>query len=100
MTTEDSIDLVDLDYDWQLSEAIKELEKFVQDFAPQTIGLTQEVLDSVCPEANDELINCFDSYADHQLVLFYQECLSFIEEIFPRGKADLIEALGTYAYVV
>ena len=95
MTTEDSIDLIDLDYDWQLSEAMKELEKFVQDFSPQSIGLTKEVLDSVCPEATDKLVECFDSYADDQLVLFYQECLSFIEEIFPRGKSDLIEALGT-----
>lgn len=94
MTTEDSIDLEDLDYDWQLSESIKALEEFVKDFSIQDIGLTEEVLHSVCPEADEALIQCFDFYADNQLNIFYSKCLSYIEEIFPKGKTDLIEVLG------
>ena len=94
MTTEDSIDLEDLDYDWQLSESIKALEEFVKDFSIQDIGLTEEVLHSVCPEADETLIQCFDFYADNQLSIFYSKCLSYIEEIFPKGKTDLIEVLG------
>ena len=94
MTTEDSIDLEDLDYDWQLSEAIKDLEKFVQSFSVQDIGLTDEVLHLVCPEADEKLVKCFDSYTNDQIMLFYNQCLLYIEEIFPRGKTDLIEVLG------
>ena len=94
VTTEDSINLEDLDFDWQLSEATKELENFVKAFTPKSIGLTDKVLHSVCPEANHELIECFDSYAENQLLLFYNECLLFIDEIFPRGKGNLIEVLG------
>ena len=94
MTTEDSIDLEDLDYDWQLSEAIKALEKFMKEFSIQQIGLTDEVLHSVCPEADEKLVKCFDSYRKDQLSLFYMECISYIEEIFPKGKTDLIELLG------
>ena len=94
MTTEDSINLEDLDFDWQLSEATKVLENFVKTFTPASIGLTDTVLHSVCPEANVELIECFDSYADDQLLIFYNECLLFIDEIFPRGKGNLIEVLG------
>lgn len=97
MTTEDSIDLEDLDYDWQLSEAINDLEKFVKSFSVQDIGLTDEVLHSVCPEADEKLVKCFDSYTNDQLMLFYNQCLLYIEEIFPRGKTDLIEVLGKTA---
>ena len=99
VTTEDSINLEDLDFDWQLSEATKELENFVKAFSPESIGLTDKVLHSVCPEANHELIECFDSYAEDQLLLFYNECLSFIDEIFPRGKGNLIEVLGKRSIV-
>ena len=94
MTTEDSIDLNDLDYDWQLSEAISTLENFMKAFSIQDIGLTDEVLHSVCPEADEKLVQCFDSYRNEQLKIFYNECILYIEEIFPRGKADLIELLG------
>ena len=98
MTTEYSIDLEDLDYDWQLSEAINALEKFVKEFSIEDIGLTDDVLHSVCPEANEKLIRCFDSYKGDQLTLYYNACLSFIDEIFPRGKSDLIEVLGKQSY--
>ena len=96
VTTEDSINLEDLDFDWQLSEATKELENFVKSFTLQSIGLTDKFLHSVCPEANDQLIECFDSYTNDQLLLFYNECLLFIDEIFPKGKGNLIEILGKY----
>ena len=94
MTTEDSIDLEDLDYDWQLSESISVLEKFVKDFSIQDIGLTDEVLHSVCPEADKKLVQCFDYHTNDQLNIFYSKCLSYIEEIFPKGKTDLIQVLG------
>ena len=94
MTTEDSINLEDLDYDWQLSESISALEEFVKDFSIQNIGLTDEVLHSVCPESDEKLVKCFESYTNNQLDAFYSQCISYIEEIFPRGKTDLIEVLG------
>ena len=97
MTTEDSIDLEDLDYDWQLSESIRALEEFVKDFSIQDIGLTDEVLHSVCPESDEKLVQCFDSFTTKQLEIFYSQCISYIEEIFPRGKTDLIEVLGKSA---
>ena len=38
-TTEDYIDVGDLDYEWQLSEASKKLESFVRSFQLYKIGL-------------------------------------------------------------
>ena len=94
MTTEDSIDLEDLDYDWQLSESISALEEFVKKFSIQDIGLTDEVLHSVCPEADKKMVQCFDLHTNDQLNMFYNDCLSYIEEIFPKGKTDLFKVLG------
>lgn len=96
MTTEDSIDLEDLDYDWQLLEAKVALENFVKNFKIQDIGLSLDVLHLVCPEADEKLVNCFNSYTNDQLILYYNACLSYIDEIFPKGMNDLIEFLGKF----
>lgn len=60
-TTEEIIDVGDLDYEWQLSEATQKLENFVKSFQLYKIGLSDPVLNDVCPEANDDLFSCINS---------------------------------------
>ena len=74
-TTEDVIDIDDLDYEWQLSEASNKLHNFVKAFEPYKIGLTDSVLTEVCPEANIELFNCINSTTVINTDSFYSDCL-------------------------
>ena len=95
-TTEDAIDIGDIDYEWQLTEASKKLESFVQKFALYQIGLTNDVAEKVCPESNIELYGCIESTIEEYVQLFYQDCIDYIVEIFPRGRTDLKTILGNF----
>ena len=94
-TTEDVIDIDDLDYEWQLSEATKKLEDFVKSFKLYKIGLNDDITTKVCPEANVELYECIESTTTDNVQAFYQECLNYINEIFEKGADDLQQLLGT-----
>ena len=94
-TTEDVIDIGDLDYEWQLSEASRKLENYVKKFELYKIGLTDDVTAKVCPEANIELYECMESTTYDNVQAFYQECLDYIDEIFKKGADDLKQILGT-----
>ena len=94
-TTEDVIDIDDLDYEWQLSEATKKLEYFVKSFKLYKIGLDDDITTKVCPEANVELYECMESTTTDNVQAFYQECLDYINEIFEKGADDLQKLLGT-----
>ena len=94
-TTEDVIDIGDLDYEWQLLEATEKLEDFVKFLKLYEIGLNDDVKSKVCPEANIELYECFESTTTDNLNVLYQECLDYIDEIFPKGANDLKKILGT-----
>ena len=93
-TTEDVIDISDLDYEWQLSEASGKLENYVQSFKLYKIGLNDDVSSKVCPESNIELYECIESTTKDNVEAFYQECLDYINEIFQKGAADLKQILG------
>lgn len=93
-TTEDVIDVGDLDYEWQLSEASKKLEEYVQSFQLDSIGLSDDVSTNVCPEANMELYQCMESKTSDNVQIIYQKCLDYINEIFPKGAVDLKLILG------
>ena len=95
-TTEDVIDIGDLDYEWQLSEASAKLEDYVKSFKLYKIGLNDDVLAKVCPEANIELYQCMESTTDDNVQDFYEECLNYINEIFQKGADDLKELLGIW----
>ena len=93
-TTEDVIDIGDLDYEWQLSEASAKLEDYVKSFKLYKIGLNDDVLEKICPEANIELYQCMESTTDENVQDFYEECLNYINEIFQKGADDLKQLLG------
>ena len=88
------INIGDLDYDWLLTEASKKLENFVKSFQLYKIGLTEDVLLDVCPEANIELYDCIYRKSFVAVKHFYQECLEFIDEIFEKGAVELKRMLG------
>jgi len=93
-TTEDVIDIGDLDYEWQLTDASGRLENFVKSFELYKIGLTDDMLTKVCSESNIELYECIESTTDVHVQAFYEECLEYINEIFQKGSTDLQELLG------
>ena len=96
-TSENVIDIDDLNYEWQLQEAQDKLELFVKSFDMKSIGLTNEVWNEVCPEANKELFDCFSSQTNQNVEQFYEECLHYIDDIFQKGSQDLIEILGNFS---
>ena len=93
-TTEDVIDIDDLDYEWQLSEAAGKLEDYVKSFKLYKIGLNDDVSTKVCPESNIELYQCIESTTYDNMQAFYEDCLDYINEIFQKGADDLKELLG------
>ena len=88
------IDIGDLDYEWQLSDASEKLETFVRSFELYQIGLNNDLLADVCPEATMELYQCMESTTNANVQAFYNDCLEYISEIFQKGSEDLIEILG------
>ena len=88
------INIGDLDYEWQLKEAMKSLTKFVKSFELSQIGLEYKVMNYVCPEANKELFQCISDDAEASIEKFYNECLDYISEIFEKGESDLKILLG------
>ena len=95
-TTEDVIDIGDLDYEWQLAEASAKLEDYVKSFQLYKIGLNDDLSTKVCPEANIELYQCIESTTNDNIRIFYEECLNYINEIFQKGADDLKEFLGIW----
>ena len=93
-TTEDVIDIDDLDYEWQLSEASRKLEDYVKSFKLYKIGLNDDVTANVCPEANIELYECMETTTNDNVQAFYQECLDYINEIYEKGADDLKQMLS------
>ena len=93
------IDIGDLDYEWQLSEATEKLENYVKSFKLYKIGLNDDVLTKICPEANIEVYECIESNTNDNVQLFYEECMEYINEIFRRGADDLKKNLGMIFHV-
>ena len=82
-----------------MSEASSKLEKYVKSFELHKIGLSDSVWLNVCPEAGDELFECINSTTSSNINEFYEDCLSYIEEIFPEGFDDMKELLGKNVYI-
>ena len=99
-TTEDVIDIGDLDYEWQLDDASEKLEKFVKSFKLYKIGLNDDVTSNVCSEANLELYQCIESESHGNVEEFYLECLQYINDIFQKGSQDLITRLGNVTITI
>lgn len=57
-------------------------------------AFSESVKNDICPEANDELIECISSTVDQALADYYKDCLAYIEEIFANGYNDLKVLLG------
>ena len=94
MTTEDVIDINQLDYEWLLRNAMDELLLFVQKFNISGIGLTESAMDIICVEADNDLQMCMKTHAEHYVSVFYTECIAEIDKIFSKGHDDLVEYLG------
>ena len=92
-TTEDIIDINQLDYEWLLEEAKKELGTFVQTFDIDDQGLTIETLTKVCPESDSTLVNGMENQVNTEKNKFHVQCLNQIDKIFPAGKEDLVKYL-------
>ena len=88
------INIDDFNYAWQLEEASKKLEEYVNVFETQQIGLTDGLLMNVCPEAGTELNVCIEREAALAVELFHENCLYQIDVIFSEGKQDLTQLLG------
>jgi hypothetical protein len=88
------IDINALDYEWQLIEAKKKLQKYVQNFKLSDIGLTNDLMVDFCPEAEPELVDCVQEQATLKTSQFHEEAVSYIDLIFPRGTDDMIIYLG------
>ena len=58
--------------------------------------LSVALKEKVCPEANDELVDCIKIRAYQALDEYYQDCLNYIEEIFRNGYIDLKKLLGKF----
>ena len=93
-TTEEIVDINQLDYDWLLKEAKLELSLFVSQFNMTDIGLTTQVTTDVCPEADNQLQNCIQKTAKDLVNVFYDECVSEAQRLFPKGEKDLIKYLN------
>lgn len=66
----------------------------MKSFKLYKIGLNDDVKTKVCPEANFELYQCIESTTNDNVEAFYQECLDYINDIFPKGSDDLKQLLG------
>lgn len=94
MTTEDVIDINQLDYEWLLKDAKEDLRQFVSEFNLNSVGLSDEILSSMCPESDSKLRNCMDNQVNEAVQEFYHICVEKIDEIFPAGRVDLLSYLG------
>ena len=70
------------------------LTLYVQQFSPSVIGLSQNFLNAVCPESDEELIDCLESSADEQIKDVYDHILSYITNLCPNSYDSLKELLG------
>ena len=43
-----------------------------------------------------ELYKCIESTTDYNVQDFYQECLDYINDIFPKGADELKQILGNF----
>ena len=94
------IDIGDLDYEWQLSDASERLENFVKSFDLYKIGLNDNVSTKTCSEANVELYQCIESTTNANVQVFYEQCLDYINEIFGKGMQDLKKMLGEFFFIL
>ena len=94
MTTEDVIDINQLNYEWLLKDAKEELHKFVQTFKLEHHGMTEAVLSNVCPQADTRLQTCFDGEIEATNKTFYIKCTEEAYRLFAPGYTDLIAYLG------
>ena len=60
------------------------------------IGLHEDILSKVCREGNIELYQCMEITTDENVESFYEDCLIYINEIFPNGSKDLKDKLGKF----
>ena len=96
MTTEDVIDINQLNYEWLLKDAKEELHKFVQTFKLEEHGMTEAVQTNVCPQADGRLKTCFDQQIEAANKTFYIRCTEEAYRLFAPGYADLIMYLGKF----
>lgn len=94
LTTEDIIDLDDINYDWLLHDAKIQLEQLVSSFKITSVGLSSDVLTSVCPQSDDRLKTCFKHSVELEIERQRELWLEEIINIFPKGYDDLVAFLG------
>lgn len=73
---------------------MEKLENFVKSFDAYKIGINDDITTKVCPETNIGLFHCIESTTNDNVQAFYEECLEYINDIFPKGTEDLKEKLG------
>merc|ERR1712136_539893 len=88
-TLEEIIKIDKVEYEWKLLDASSNLTLYIQDFDPQMIGLTPNFYESVCPEIDENLLNCLRSDADVKLEEVYQSILEYIRTLYEPGYESL-----------
>jgi len=88
-TTEDIINIEDLEYESLLTKAAANLTYFVSEFSNEKIDLSENFKSAVCPQASRGLYKCLKEDAEREVQSFYRECLDYITKIFPKGEETL-----------
>merc|ERR1711990_596850 len=60
VTGEENVDVDSLNYEFLLREAKNSLETFVSQFDITEIGLTDDLMENICPEMEDPFWNCIE----------------------------------------
>ena len=94
MTTEDVINIEELNYEYLLSSAKEGLLEFVRSYNLEDYGMNNDALFNVCPESDTRLQNCFDKSTKLSADNFYVLCINEAQRLFPPGYNDLVAYLG------
>ena len=71
-TTEDIIHIDELEYESLLAAAAANLSLFVSAFDPQDIGFSNDFKNAVCPQSEQDFLNCLSNEAEGMVDKFYQ----------------------------
>ena len=71
-TTEDIINIEDLEYESLLTKAAANLTYFVSEFSNEQIDLSENFKSAVCPQASRGLYRCLKEDAEKEVQSFYK----------------------------
>ena len=99
LTTEDIIDVNQVEYSWLLREAQIKLTEEILQFDTQVTGLTETVLNEVCAETNDKLFKCIKTAVQDVEKEYLNKYLERSKELFPRGQDELSEYIEANLFI-